>query len=181
MTDNKLNIDVALAMVAGQDMDRYFDKQVGEDDKQLLRDALENIFQGLSVILWVRGGTLRDAWNMALDNMRDEFFATSRRDVLTVFLQRAVFEHRTKWAEKMRTNDNRAQTFDMLHLNKTDTTRMLNQAEFQKQQGYNTIKQIFEKYDSGFKPTPRQQPVAEHIITREHVHEREEHVRERVK
>lgn len=181
MTDDRFSIGAALAMAAGQDMDKFYDVQVSDDDKRALRIALENIFQGSSVILWVRGGTLRDAWNTALDNMRDEFFATSRRDILTVFLQRAVFEHRTKWTEKMRTNDNRAQTFDLLRLSKADTDKMLDQAKFQREQGYNVIKQIFEKYDSGFKPTQKPQKTVEHVMARECVHEREERVRERTK
>ena len=181
MTDNHLNIDAALAMASGEDMTVFYNSQISEDDKLLVRGALENIFQGSSVILWVHGGTLRDAWNTALDNMRDEFFATSRRDILTVFLQRAVFEHRDKWNEKMRINENRAQTFDMLQLNKTDTDNMIKQAQFRKQQGYDTIKQIIDKYDSGFRSVPKPQKIHSHVIIRERVHEREERVRERTK
>ena len=181
MKDDHFTIGAAFAMAAGQDMDEFYDVQIDECDKRSVRDALENIFQGSSIILWVRGGTLRDAWNTTLDNMRDEFFATSRRDILTIFLQRAVFEQRTKWTEKMRVNSNRAQTFDMLHLSQSDTTKMLNQAEFQKQQGYDTIKQIFEKYDNGFKPTQKPQKINSNVAMREHIYEREEHVRERTK
>lgn len=181
MTDNHFDIDSALAMVAGTDMNKFFNSQIDESDKQLVRDALENIFQGSSVILWIHGGTLQNAWNTALDNMRDEFFNTSRRDVFTVFLQRAVFEHRNKWHEKIRTNDNRAQTFTMLNLNKYDTDKMEQQANQQKLYGYDVITKLFLKYDGGFKATPKPNKNNEHTINREHTHEREERVRERHK
>lgn len=176
MTDEHFDMDAALAMVSGQDMNKFYDLQIDETDKQALRNALEDIFQGSSVALWIAGNTLGDAWKIALDNMRDEMFATSRRDNLTVFLQRAVFEHRNIWMEKIRTNDNRGQK---LQLNATDTTKMMNQANFQKQHGYDVIKQIFEKYDSGFKPAPVQ--IMEKPIKHERVYEREERVRERTK
>jgi len=181
MTDERLNVDAALAMVAGQDMNKFYNAQVSEDDKQMLRYALENIFQGSSVALWIAGGTLGNAWNKALDNMRDEFFTTSRRDIVTVFLQHAVFEHRSKWTDKIRTNDNRAQTFNMMGLNKFDTERMLRQAETQKQNGYDIIKQVFLKYDGGFRPAPKSPQTNEQIITRERVNTRDERVRERTK
>ena len=181
MTDNRFDIDSALAMVAGSDMNRFFNAQVDESDKQLVRDALENIFQGLSVILWIHGGTLQNAWNTALDNMRDEFFNRSRRDVFTVFLQRAVFEHRNKWTEKMRTNDNRAQTFAALNLNKYDTDKMAQQANQQKLYGYDVITKLFLKYDGGFKATPKPEQTVAHTINMEHENTREGRVRERTK
>jgi len=109
MTDEHFDMDAALAMVSGQDMNKFYDLQIAETDKYALRNALEDIFQGSSVALWIAGNTLGDAWKIALDNMRDEMFATSRRDNLTVFLQRAVFDHRNIWMEKIRTNDNRGQ------------------------------------------------------------------------
>jgi len=181
MADKQFNMEKALAMAAGQDINVFYDNRVSEDDKKLLRDALENIFQGSSVILWISGGILKDAWNTALDNMRDEFFATSRRDVLTIFLQRAVFEHRNKWIEKIRNNDNRNQTFALLGVSKTDKDNMINQAEFQRQQGYTVIKQIFEKYDNGFKPTVKPEKIAVKTVIRERENVREERVRERTK
>ena len=182
MTDKSLDIEKALAMAAGQDMRVFCKAQIDDADKLLLPGAVENIFQGSSVILWVRGGTLGDAWNTTLDNMRDEFFATSRRDILTVFLQRAVFEHRNQWQEKIRCNDNRAQTFDMLALSKIDTENMLKHAEFQRQQGYDIIKKIIQKYDSGFKAAPKQNVGDAHVSELVHQHQHEnEYVRERTK
>ena len=179
MANESFDIEKALAMAAGHDMGKFYDLQISEDDKQLLHDALENIFQGSSVILWVHGGTLSDAWKKTLDSMRDEFFATSRRDVLTVFLQHAVFEHRNKWMEKIRTNDNCNQIFALLGASKTDEDKMLKQAMLQKQQGYDVIKKIIEKYDSGFVPKPvsKDKPILN--LAREHEHD--EYVRERTK
>lgn len=157
MTDKSWDIDTALAMVAGQDVATIYNASVDDADKQIIRDALENIFQGSSVIFWSKGGTLQTAWTTALDVMRDEFFATSRRDALTIFLQRAVFEHREMWMKKMMSNDNRFQTISVLGLNGDKTQELLKHAQFQKQQGYDAIKKLFEKYDTGFKP------VASHI------------------
>ena len=181
MTDNRFDVDAALAMVAGTDMNKFFNSQIDESDKQLVRDALENIFQGSSVILWVQGGTLRDAWDSALDKMRAEFFNTSRRDVFTIFLQRAVFEHRDKWTDKMRTNDNCAQTFAMLNLNKYDTDKMVQQATQKQQQGHNIITQLFLKYDTGFKSTPKPEQHVVQTLNMERVNTHEERVRERTK
>ena len=182
MTDKSLDLEKALAMAAGQDMEKFYNAQIADGDKQLLRDALENIFQGKSIIEWANGGNLQHAWNTSLDDMRDEFFATSRRDILTVTLQRLVFEHRNKWHEKIRINDNRLQIMCDT-IDKNTIPELLEHAEFQKQQGYDVIKKIFEKYDNGFKPVQLKTQdtcvlnmVHERKLEREH-----EYVRERVK
>lgn len=181
MTDNSLDIETALAMAAGQDIHAIYDNSVDDADKQLVRDALENIFQGSSVILWANGGTLQNAWNITLNNMRDEFFTTSRRDVLTIFLQRAVFEHNKKWSAKMISNDNRFQMISGLKLNAEQTQELLKQAQFQKQQGYDTIKKLFQKYDDGFKPAKNTAKNVVNALNMERGRERDEYVHERTK
>lgn len=182
MTDNSLDIEKALAMASGQDMNKFFKSQVSNDDQNLIRDALENIFQGKSVIEWSNGGTLMSAWNTTLDVMRNEFFATSNRDVITMTLQRLVFEHRNKWQDKIRSNDNRLNTMRDT-INSNAIPELLKHAEFQKQQGYDIIKKIIDKYASGFKPV-KPVPQDAHILqaTLERTNEREkEHIYERTK
>ncbi len=182
MTDKSWDIDTALAMVAGQDVASIYNASVDDADKQIIRDALENIFQGSSVIFWSKGGTLQTAWTTALDVMRDEFFATSRRDALTIFLQRAVFEQREMWTKKMMSNDNRFQTISVLGLNGDKTQELLKHAQFQKQQGYDAIKKLFEKYDAGFPATTIKNTSHEthNKINLARTHE-QEHTRERKK
>ncbi len=113
--------------------------------------------------------------------MRDEFFTTSRRDVLTIFLQRAVFEHNKKWSAKMISNDNRFQMISGLKLNAEQTQELLKQAQFQKQQGYDTIKKLFQKYDDGFKPAKNTAKNVVNTLNIERGRERDEYVHERTK
>lgn len=175
MTDKTWDIEKALAMAAGQDVGQFYNTQINEDDKQLLRDAIENIFQGRSVIKWTNGGNLQSAWNYALDAIRDEFFATSRRDIITIFLQHTVFEHRNKWNNIMMSNDNRFQVMTDV-VKQSDIAVLAKHAEFQIQQGYETIKKIIQKYDNGFRPVPNQNQPMAHTLAKdrenEYIHER---------
>lgn len=183
MTDNSLDIEKALAMVNGQNMNSFYESQVSNDDQQLVRDALENIFQGISVIEWANGGMLMDAWNRALDSIRDEFFATSCRDVFTMTLQRLVFEHRNKWQDKIHSNDNRLHI--MRDTIKSDAIpELVKHAQFQKQQGYEIIKKLIDKYSSGFKtvkPQINQDNRVPNIVREKKLERENEYVRERSK
>ena len=100
MTDKNADIEKALAMAGGQDMKKFYTSQIRAQDQRAIRDALENIFQGKTLIEWSKGVSLLSAWKSALDSIRDEFFATSRRDAFTINLQRLVFEHRNFWQIK---------------------------------------------------------------------------------
>ena len=45
-----------------------------EMDRIQITNALDLIFQGLSLRNWLTGGILRDAWQNALDQLRDGIF-----------------------------------------------------------------------------------------------------------
>ena len=73
-------------------------------------------------------------------------------------------------------NDNRLYVMTDV-VKPADIVTLIKHAEFQMQQGYDTIKKIIQKYDNGFRPNPKQTAPASNTST-----EREtEYTRERIK
>ena len=98
-----IDFEKTIAMLSGESSENIELMQLSELDRIQITNALELIFQGLSLRNWLAGGILRDAWQNALDQLRDYVFAISINNAATMFARQATFDMRTTWAEKMRT------------------------------------------------------------------------------
>lgn len=98
-----LDFEKTIAMLNGESVENIELEQLTELDRIQITNALDLIFQGLSLQNWLAGGTLRDAWQNALDQLREYVFSISITNSATLFARQVTFEMRTTWTEKMRT------------------------------------------------------------------------------
>jgi len=96
-----MDFEKAMAMLDGKTPDEFTKSQLSDIDKQQIDNAIELIFSGLSLQTWLNGGILRDAWNHALDTVRDMVFAINVNNAATNYAREAVFFHRRKWHVKV--------------------------------------------------------------------------------
>jgi hypothetical protein len=83
-----------LAKVSGKNVENFSDCIISDATKAQVDFAFNQMFSGLSLLQWMRGGTLRDSWNSALDKIRDFIFSLEDRNYLTDYLYHAVFDFR---------------------------------------------------------------------------------------
>ncbi len=83
-----------MAKISGANTELFAENVISIQDKNQINFALNQMFTGLSTLEWLSGGKLADAWNVALDKMRDFVFSIPDKNYVTDYLQIAVFEHR---------------------------------------------------------------------------------------
>lgn len=95
------DFDKMMAMLDGKSPDEFARSQLNDTDRQQIDNAIEILFSGLSLQKWMEGGTLRDAWEKALDIVRDIVFEIRINNPATGYAREAVFAHRRKWHVKI--------------------------------------------------------------------------------
>jgi len=88
-----------LAKVAGENVENFAVCVISDTDKKQIDFAFEQMFNGLSLIKWMQGGLLVDAWNNALNKMRDFIFGIEESNYVVDYLRVAVFDfkkHKSK-------------------------------------------------------------------------------------
>lgn len=175
------DLDKALALINGQTPSEYEVAQMTDADKAQINNAIEVLFSGLSLKKWLAGGTLGDAWTVALDELRNMVFAIPVDNIASRYARAEVFKHRAKWQNKINLT---------LHVNKkldcTDVQRpaWLADAEIKIQNGYEVLYRKIMEFQTGasHKPaTPDLTPVFKQVYKEKSSHniEREyEHIRE---
>ncbi len=98
-----IDFEKTMAMLSGESSENIELMQLTDMDRIQITNALDTIFQGLSLRNWLAGGVLRDAWQNALNQLRDYVFAIPVNNAATMFARQVVFDMRTTWDEKMRT------------------------------------------------------------------------------
>lgn len=104
-----MNSDLSkiMAMVNGQSRNDFDSESVSTENRTKIDDAIESVFIGKSMQIWANGGKLIDAWNVALDDLRDEMFSIPNTGPVVAYLRQSVFKHRTNWNVKMTKSDER--------------------------------------------------------------------------
>lgn len=85
-------IDKILAKVSGKNVENFSNCIISDTVKAQIDFAFNQMFSGLSVLQWIDGGTLSEAWTVALDKMRDFVFSLSDKNYVTDYLYHAVFD-----------------------------------------------------------------------------------------
>ena len=87
-------IEKLLAKVSGENVEIFAAHVISDTDKKQINFAFEQMFNGISLLEWVSGGVLVDAWNIALDKVRDFIFNLEESSYITDYLRVAVFDFR---------------------------------------------------------------------------------------
>ena len=134
-----------IAMASGENRKDFVENNISKETRVKIDDALDKIFLGKSLLLWADGGKLVDAWNTALDTLRNEMFAIPVTADIIQYLRIAVFNHRTKWMAKMTASDERN---TVANLTGDDYNDLIEHAKTMIEMGNNTIKQIIQTMPS---------------------------------
>ena len=89
-----LDTEKLLAKVSGKNVENFSTCLISDATKAQFDFAFNQMFQGLSLLQWLNGGNLRDAWESALDRIRDYIFSLEDRNYVTDYLYHAVFVFR---------------------------------------------------------------------------------------
>ncbi len=139
-----MNTDTSklFAMISGQNRNDFDEKSISTEIRNKIDDAIESIFIGKSTLIWIKGGKLLDAWNTALDNLREEMFAIPNSGPVVTYLRMAVFNHRAKWNIKI-TQSNERNTVANIN-DESEKQEIINNAKTMIETGTATIKQILQ-------------------------------------
>ena len=175
MTD----FDKTMAILSGQSVENFLDRQLTERDKTQIRNAIELLFSGLSLRNWLDGGVLRDAWESALDTLRDMIFEIPHNNAATTFMRAATFEHRAKWRSQIVASRN---ANDAIKCPPEQYEQWQSNAEIKIKEGAEILRRKVLDFESG---TPRTTSVQHQAYNMGHTHttneRKQEYVRERVK
>ena len=141
-----INFEKTLAMLNGESVDGMEIATLCELDRIQITNALELIFQGLSLRNWLAGGVLRDAWQNALDQLREMIFSISNVNAVTIFARQVAFDMRTTWTEKMRTAP---RTNMLIQCPDDQRADWLNNAEIKIQNGTDLLMQKINNFTTG--------------------------------
>lgn len=87
-------IEKLLAKVSGENVENFAAHVISDTDKKQINFAFEQMFNGISLLEWMKGGLLVDAWNVALDKVRDFIFGLEESSYIIDYLRVAVFDFR---------------------------------------------------------------------------------------
>ena len=147
-----LDFEKTMAMLNGESADNIELAQLTELDRVQITNALDLIFQGLSLRNWLAGGVLRDAWQNALDQLREYVFSISTNNAATLCARQVTFEMRTTWTEKMRTAP---RTNMLIQCPDDKRDEWSNNAEFKIQHGVDLLMQKINGFATGTPHAPK--------------------------
>ncbi|MBQ8256253.1 MAG: hypothetical protein IJY99_04830 [Alphaproteobacteria bacterium] len=176
-----LEFEKTMAILSGQTVDSFLSHQLTERDKTQIRNAIDLLFSGLSLRNWLAGGVLRDAWQNALDTLRDMIFEIPQNNPATTFMRNAVFEHRAKWHIQIIASRN---ADDLIKCPIEEYEQWLNNANTKINEATRILRQKVIDFDSGTPIHPVQTPETRNtskMHTRGEYEREREHVREREK
>ena len=172
-----IDFDKTIAMLNGQSIDSFMDSQLTNQDKSQIDNAIETLFSGLSLKNWLDGGTLGNAWTVALDAVRDIIFAVQQKNPATLYAQSATFRHRAKWQSQIIASRT-AQEF--IRCPDDQRNAWYENANIKIQNSIEILRQKFTAFESG---TPRKPITNVHQHTNQNMNTigEREHERERVR
>ena len=147
-----LDFEKTLAMLNGDSTENIEITQLSEPDCAQIANALDLIFQGLSLRNWLAGGILRDAWQNALDQLREYVFSISINNAVVMFARQTVFDMRKTWTEKMRTAP---RTNVLIQCPEDKRDEWANNAENKIQNGVDLLMQKINNFATGTPKTPK--------------------------
>lgn len=95
------NLEKLVAMVGGANRNSFDVESISPDVRTQIDNALDSIFMGKSSLIWADGGTLGNAWDAAMIELRDQIFQISGDTPIVQYLRIAVFNLRNRWAAKI--------------------------------------------------------------------------------
>lgn len=169
-----MDFEQTIAMLNGQSIDSFMDNQLTNQDKLQIDNAIETLFSGLSLKNWLDGGTLGNAWTVALDAVRDTIFAVQQKNPATMYAQSATFRHRAKWQSQIIASRN---SQELIRCPDNQRNAWYENANTKIQNSIEILRQKFIAFESG---TPRKPITNIHQHTNQNMNTIGEHEHERV-
>lgn len=86
--------DKLLAKISGENVENFASCVVDDGVKAQIDFAFNQMFQGLTLLQWMKKNTLIEAWQNSLNKMIDFIFALSEKNYVTDYLHVAVFDYK---------------------------------------------------------------------------------------
>jgi hypothetical protein len=100
------NLDKIMAVISGKNRDDFDLGQISDADKGQLVYALDMLFSGLTLVNWLGGGKLFDAWRQSIEQMRAMIFEIKEANPVVLYLRRCVFDSNANWIKIINKSDN---------------------------------------------------------------------------
>ena len=157
-----LDFEKTIAMLNGESVDNIELAQLTELDRIQITNALDLIFQGLSLRNWLAGGVLRDAWQNALDQLREYVFSISVNNAAILYARQVTFDMRDTWTDKMRTAP---RTNMLIQCPDDKRDEWANNAEVKIQNGVDLLMQKINGFVTGTPNAPKNATLAQSTPT----------------
>ena len=163
-----MDFETTMAMIGDKNPTEFKLNTVSDADRARIDNALESVFQGLSLLNWLDGVKLGDAWRAALDTMRPIGLDMPDDNPAVIYLRHANFRHIKNWECKIIASRNSG---DYIKCAQAQIPQWRDRGKSQVQAGM----QIIQRTIAAFTPTVRtpQQTRTTNIHQREHTRERE--------
>lgn len=147
------DLEKMLAVISGKSRQDFELGQVSDIDKKQLTFALETIFSGLTLLNWLAGGLLRDAWKKSVDQMRAMIFEIKDENPVVIYLRYSVFNPAAKWVSIMSASDSSG---ELIQCPADKYDDWLSHAHSQINEGVEIISQKISDFESGQSRVPLQ-------------------------
>jgi hypothetical protein len=141
-----------LAMISGKTADEIAANQLSDIDRAQMSNALDTLFSGLTMLNWLNGGGLGDAWSVSLDQLRKMVYGITDVNPAVVFLRQLTADHRLKWQKTIASGVNFNE-----HINCSANNRKeyVDHANAQIEEGVSILRQKISEFNSGEARTVR--------------------------
>jgi hypothetical protein len=173
------NLQKMMSVISGKSRDEFELGHVSDTDKKQLLYALETLFSGLTLLNWLDGGRLLDAWKKSLNQMRAMIFEIKETNPVVMFLRLSVFDSNASWIKTMTQSDS---SNELIQCPENGRDEWKKHADTQITEAVSIIRQKIDDFTYGQPklPTKNQEVVqnmAHEMLEKERAQQRDERVR----
>lgn len=92
-----------LALLAGESIECFEMRSLSDAERTNIKNALDTMFQGHSLLAWLGGVTLGTAWKSAIKSVREAVFEIAIVNTATQFARQQTFALQIEWEQKLTT------------------------------------------------------------------------------
>lgn len=164
-----MDFETTMAMIGDKNPTEFRVDSVSDADRAKIDNGLEMVFSGLTLLAWLDGERLGDAWRGALDKMRPIGFDITKPNAAVLYLRQANIRHRQTWTNKIVSSRN-ASDFINCPADQTDVWR--ERGNNQLRDGMELIRQTIAKFTPVYH-APKKTILNTNVHSAEHTYEYE--------
>lgn len=104
------NFQQAMTLVSGQTPQKAQEKQLTPEDKKKIYDAYFQLYYNLTLVNWLKGGGLGQAWFKALQQLKSFVSSKRNENPAVVYMHKMYAAHNTRWSKILMTHPYKDET-----------------------------------------------------------------------